>query len=94
MMLDPSWNKRVWISFPIIWAAAPPQKPMPRRQKCAHAPQQVLQMCPSRWLEEARILYQEHPDGLHLTYDPKLRDAVIEGSKMQAMWMHGPCLRR
>jgi len=35
----------------------------------------------SRWLEEARILYQEHPDGLHLTYDPKLRDAVIEGFK-------------
>jgi pimeloyl-ACP methyl ester carboxylesterase len=32
-------------------------------------------------LEEARILYQEHPDGLHLTYDPKLRDAVIEGFK-------------
>jgi pimeloyl-ACP methyl ester carboxylesterase len=36
---------------------------------------------PSRWLEEARILYQEHPDGLHLTYDPKLRDAVIETFK-------------
>ena len=36
---------------------------------------------PSRWLEEARILYQEHPDGLHLTYDPKLRDAVIDGFK-------------
>jgi len=34
-----------------------------------------------RWLEEARILYDEWPDGLHLTYDPKLRDAVIEGFK-------------
>ena len=33
---------------------------------------------PSRWLEEARILYVEQPDGLHLTYDPKLRDAVME----------------
>ncbi|NDI03584.1 MAG: alpha/beta hydrolase [Rhodobacteraceae bacterium] len=39
---------------------------------------------PSRWLEEARILYQEHPDGLHLTYDPKLRDAVMEGFKSGA----------
>jgi pimeloyl-ACP methyl ester carboxylesterase len=35
----------------------------------------------SRWLEEARILYQEQPDGLHLKYDSKLRDAVINEFK-------------
>ena len=51
-------------------------------------------MPPSRWLEEARILYQEHPDGLHLTYDPKLRDAVIDGFKNAGDVDAWPCLRR
>lgn len=32
----------------------------------------------SRWLEEARILYTQKSDGLHLNYDPSLRDAVID----------------
>lgn len=31
----------------------------------------------SRWLEEARKHYVASPDGLKITYDPKLRDAVI-----------------
>jgi len=30
-----------------------------------------------RWLAEVRKLYVETPDGLTLTYDPKLRDAVL-----------------
>lgn len=32
---------------------------------------------PDRWMEEVRKLYVETPDGLGLTYDPRLRDAVI-----------------
>lgn len=32
----------------------------------------------SRWLEEATKHYREKPDGLDFTYDPKLRDAVLE----------------
>ena len=31
----------------------------------------------SRWLEEAQRLFVETPAGLELTYDPKLRDAVL-----------------
>jgi hypothetical protein len=31
----------------------------------------------SRWLEEARRLSVETPDGLRLTYDPALRDAFL-----------------
>ena len=31
----------------------------------------------SRWLEEAQRLYHETPNGLTITYDPKLRDAVL-----------------
>ncbi|MBP0482565.1 alpha/beta fold hydrolase [Sagittula salina] len=30
-----------------------------------------------RWREEAERLFMETPDGLELTYDPKLRDAVL-----------------
>lgn len=32
----------------------------------------------SRWLEEAQRLFYETNDGLSLTYDPKLRDAVLD----------------
>ncbi|WP_425091338.1 alpha/beta fold hydrolase [Tropicimonas sp. S265A] len=32
----------------------------------------------SRWLEEVQKHYTETPRGLQITYDPKLRDAVIE----------------
>lgn len=32
----------------------------------------------SRWMEEATKLYTETPDGLAITYDPRLRDAVLE----------------
>ncbi|SHG88557.1 alpha/beta fold hydrolase [Marivita hallyeonensis] len=31
----------------------------------------------SRWMEEAQRLFHETEDGLALTYDPKLRDAVL-----------------
>ncbi|UWQ18619.1 alpha/beta fold hydrolase [Jannaschia sp. M317] len=34
---------------------------------------------PSRWQEEAEKHYRETPEGLALTYDAKLRDAVLEG---------------
>ena len=32
----------------------------------------------SRWMEEVTKLYKETPQGLEITYDPKLRDAVLE----------------
>jgi pimeloyl-ACP methyl ester carboxylesterase len=32
-----------------------------------------------RWLREAQILFNETEAGLELTYDPKLREAVLEG---------------
>ena len=32
----------------------------------------------SRWLEEATKHFTEKADGLDITYDPKLRDAVVE----------------
>ncbi len=32
----------------------------------------------NRWLTEVKKLYRETPDGLEITYDPKLRDAVID----------------
>lgn len=32
----------------------------------------------SRWMEEVTKLYQETPQGLEITYDPKLRDAVLD----------------
>lgn len=34
---------------------------------------------PERWLREAQILFNETEDGLDLTYDPRLREAVLEG---------------
>jgi pimeloyl-ACP methyl ester carboxylesterase len=37
-----------------------------------------------RWLEEAERLFNQTPDGLTLTYDPKLREAVLEGSSQPA----------
>jgi len=38
----------------------------------------------SRWMEEAHILYTQTDAGLDLRYDPKLRDAVMEGFKSGA----------
>ncbi|MFW2541089.1 alpha/beta fold hydrolase [Primorskyibacter sp. 2E107] len=32
-----------------------------------------------RWLDEVKILYREGADGLKITYDPKLREAVLGG---------------
>lgn len=37
-----------------------------------------------RWLEEAQRLFHETPGGLTLTYDPKLREAVLEGGAQPA----------
>jgi pimeloyl-ACP methyl ester carboxylesterase len=33
----------------------------------------------ARWLREAEILFNDTGDGLELTYDPRLREAVLEG---------------
>ncbi|EPX85801.1 alpha/beta fold hydrolase [Salipiger mucosus] len=33
----------------------------------------------SRWREEAEKFYRETPDGLEITYDPRLREAVLGG---------------
>lgn len=43
---------------------------------------------PERWLREAEILFNETEDGLELTYDPRLRDAVLEGGAqpMPDLW--------
>ncbi len=38
----------------------------------------------SRWLEEARTHYAMTPEGLRITYDPKLRDAVIAAMEAPA----------
>ncbi|MGJ8602879.1 MAG: alpha/beta fold hydrolase [Marivita sp.] len=37
-----------------------------------------------RWLREAQILFNQTEDGLELTYDPRLRDAVLEGGAQPA----------
>ncbi|MCL3880980.1 alpha/beta hydrolase [Marivita sp. GX14005] len=37
-----------------------------------------------RWLQEADILFRETPDGLDLTYDPRLRDAVLRDGAQPA----------
>lgn len=39
---------------------------------------------PERWLREAEILFNETEDGLDLTYDPRLREAVLEGGAQPA----------
>ena len=43
---------------------------------------------PERWLREAQILFNETEDGLELTYDPRLRDAVLDGGAqpMPDLW--------
>ena len=38
----------------------------------------------SRWMEEVQRLFHETPDGLTITYDPKLRDAVLEAGAQPA----------
>ena len=38
----------------------------------------------SRWKEEVQKLFTETPDGLQITYDPKLRDAVLEAGAQPA----------
>ncbi|WP_136440098.1 alpha/beta fold hydrolase [Pacificoceanicola onchidii] len=51
------------------------------RQKAMTAFQNMPE---GRWLEEARMLYRESPAGLRITYDPKLRDAVLGGGAQPA----------
>ena len=42
---------------------------------------------PSRWLEEATKHYSETPEGLKITYDPKLLDALIAASGVEVdLW--------
>lgn len=36
---------------------------------------------PERWLEEVQKFYVETPEGLDLTYDPRLRDAVLAAAE-------------
>jgi pimeloyl-ACP methyl ester carboxylesterase len=40
----------------------------------------------SRWLEEARKHFVKDGDGLNITYDPKLRDAVANGGEVPDLW--------
>ena len=43
----------------------------------------------SRWIEEAERLYTQDADGLHLRYDPKLRDAFLaafDGGDLPTAW--------
>ncbi|WP_415921599.1 alpha/beta fold hydrolase [Tateyamaria sp. SN6-1] len=39
-----------------------------------------------RWLAEAQLHYRETADGLEITYDPKLRDAVAAGGEVPDLW--------
>ncbi len=43
---------------------------------------------PERWLEEVQTLYHETDRGLQITYDPKLRDALVEAGAqpLPDMW--------
>lgn len=38
----------------------------------------------SRWEDEVRLHFRQEADGLHLTYDPKLRDAVLDAGAQPA----------
>jgi len=42
----------------------------------------------ARWLAEVQMHYHETPDGLEINYDPKLREAVLEGRSedMPDLW--------
>ena len=40
----------------------------------------------SRWMEEAQKHYTRNEDGLQITYDPKLRDAVASGDVAPDLW--------
>lgn len=37
-----------------------------------------------RWMTEVKRLYRETPEGLAITYDPKLRDAILDGATQPA----------
>ena len=41
---------------------------------------------PERWLAEAQLHYRETENGLEITYDPKLRDAVEAGAPVPDLW--------
>jgi len=42
----------------------------------------------SRWMEEARLHYRDTGDGLEITYDPKLRDAIaaVQDAPTPDLW--------
>jgi pimeloyl-ACP methyl ester carboxylesterase len=40
----------------------------------------------SRWLAEARLHYRQTGEGLEITYDPALRDAVLQGGEVPDLW--------
>jgi len=42
----------------------------------------------SRWMNEVQMHYLQTPDGLQINYDPKLRDAILEGrtDDMPDLW--------
>ena len=41
---------------------------------------------PERWLKEAQTHFVETEDGLDITYDPRLRDAVEAGGEIPDLW--------
>ena len=65
-------RKPVWRSHEEAAAAMP------------HALKGFTDVPTSRWLEEARKLYVETENGLELTYDPRLRDAVLDAGAQPA----------
>lgn len=54
----------------------------------AHAFPEFANMPEGRWLEEARKHYTQDTDGLHITYDKHLRDAVLAAGEqmMPDLW--------
>lgn len=41
---------------------------------------------PERWMQEARTHFVETKEGLDITYDPRLRDAVEAGGEVPDLW--------
>ena len=51
-----------------------------------HVLQGFANVPPARWLQEARTHFIQSKDGLDITYDPKLRDAVEAGGAVPDLW--------
>jgi len=52
----------------------------------AHVLKGFKDVPPERWTQEARTHFVETPDGLDLTYDPHLRDAVEASGEIPDLW--------